>query len=33
MGDLSGVACYLDDIVVTGKTKEDHMVNLQKTLE
>ena len=33
VGDISGVACYLDDIVVTGKTKEDHMVNLQKTLE
>ena len=31
--DIPGVACYLDDIIVTGKTKTDHLTNLQRTLE
>ena len=30
---VAGVACYLDDIIITGKTKKDHIINLQKTLE
>ena len=25
---LDGVLCYLDDILVSGKTKEEHMTNL-----
>ena len=33
LADIRGVACYLDDIIITGKTEYDHMVNLQKTLE
>ena len=33
IADVPGVACYLDDLIVTGKTEEDHMTNLQKTLE
>ena len=33
VADIPGVACYLDDIIITGKTEKDHMVNLQKTLE
>lgn len=33
VGDIPGVACYLDDIVVTGKCEAEHLANLQKTLE
>ena len=33
VADIPGVACYLDDIIITGKTEKDHMVNLQKTLK
>ena len=33
IGDIPGVACYLDDIIVTGKTEADHLTNLQRTLE
>ena len=33
VADIPDVACYLDDIIITGKTEKDHMVNLQKTLE
>ena len=33
LADIPGVACYLDDIIITGKTEKDHMINLQKTLE
>ena len=33
VGDIPGVACYLDDIIVTGKTEADHLTNLQRTLE
>ena len=29
VGDIRGVACYLDDIVVTGKTEQEHVQNLQ----
>ena len=28
IGDIPGVACYLDDIIVTGKTETDHLTNL-----
>ena len=30
---LNGVQCYLDDIIVTGKTEEEHMQNLQAVLQ
>ena len=30
---LKGVVCYLDDILVTGKDDEEHLVNLKATLE
>ena len=33
MGDISGVACYLDDIVVTGKYEQEDLTNLQKTMQ
>ena len=31
--DIPGVACNLDDIVVTGKCEQEHLTNLQKTTE
>ena len=33
LADIPGVACYLDDIIVTGKTEKEHLTNLQKTLD
>ena len=33
LADIPGVACYLDNIIITGKTEKDHLINLQKTLE
>ncbi|XP_039384821.1 uncharacterized protein K02A2.6-like, partial [Mauremys reevesii] len=30
---LSGVQCYLDDILVTGRNEEDHLKNLEATLQ
>ena len=33
VGDIPGVACYLDDIVVTGRSEQDHLNNLQKTMD
>ena len=30
---LTGVQCYLDDIIITGKSEEDHMKNLRAVLE
>ena len=33
VGDISVVACYLDDIIVIGKTETDHLTNLQRILE
>ena len=33
LADIPGVACYLDDIIITGNTEKDHMINLQKTSE
>jgi len=29
---LSGVVCYLDDIIVIGKNKSEHMFNLEQAL-
>lgn len=33
LGDLNGVVCYLDDIVIYGATNEEHDQNLSKVLE
>ena len=33
IADIPGVVCYLDDIIVTGKTDQEHTTNLQKALE
>ena len=33
LAGLPGVACYLDDIIITGRTEKDHLTSLQKTLE
>ena len=33
VADITGVVCYLDDLVVTGKTDHEHISNLQKTLD
>ena len=33
VGDIPGIACYFDDIVVTGKCEQEHLVSLQKTME
>lgn len=33
LSGLSGVQCYLDDILITGKTDEDHLKNLDATLQ
>ena len=30
---IDGVLCYLDDILVSGKSKEEHLENLQKVLQ
>ena len=32
VGDTPGVACYQDDIVVTGRSEQEHLNNLQKTM-
>ena len=29
---LPGVVCYLDDIIVTGKNKAEHLLNLERVL-
>ncbi len=31
--DLPGVMCYIDDIIVTGHTEEEHVQHLRKVLE
>ena len=31
--DIPGVGCYLDDIVVTGRSEQEHLNNLQKTMD
>ena len=33
IADIPGVVCYLDDIIVTDKTDQEHTTNLQKVLE
>ena len=33
IADIPGVVCYLDDIIVTGKTDQEHISNLQKALK
>jgi len=33
LSDIPVVACYLDDLIVTGKTEKEHLTNLQKTLQ
>ena len=33
MGDIPGVACYLDDIVVTGCSEQDHLSHLRLVME
>ena len=33
VGDISGVAYYLDDIVVTGRSEHEHLNDLQKTMD
>ena len=33
VGDIPGVACYQDDIVVTGTSEQKHLNNLQKTMD
>ena len=32
LNSFSGVVCYIDDIVVTGRTKEQHLANLKAVL-
>ena len=29
---LDGVGCYLDDIIVTGSSDEEHLANLERVL-
>ena len=31
--DIPGVACYLDDIMVTGRSEQEHLNNLQMTMD
>lgn len=33
LGDLPGVAVYLDDVIVTGSTPEVHLANLERVME
>ena len=33
LSDIPGVACYLDDFIITGKTEKEHLTNLQETLQ
>lgn len=31
--DIPGVACFLDDVLITGQTKEHHMYMIRKVLK
>ena len=33
LSGIRGVACYLDDLIVTGNTEKEHLTTLQKTLQ
>ncbi len=33
LSGLNGVQCYLDDLLITGKDDEDHLRNLNTTLQ
>ena len=33
VGDTPGVACYQDDIVVIGRSEQEHLNNFQKTMD
>ena len=33
MGDIPGVMCYLDDIVITGVEESEHIATVRKVLE
>ena len=33
LSGLSGVVCYIDDILVTGRTREEHVSNLRAVLQ
>ena len=33
VGDIPDMACYLDDIVMTGRLEQEHLSNLQKIMD
>ena len=33
MGDIPGLVCYLDDILITGPTEADHLERLNEVLD
>ncbi|CAB0009711.1 unnamed protein product, partial [Nesidiocoris tenuis] len=32
LGDMKNVACFLDDVIVTGRSMDEHMANLEEVL-